>query len=165
MSRRTARRDRADRRTAESSDRNDLVTLLPPLPANLTRDEAIARMEELYARLPRLICRGLCHSTCTQIPATELEYQRIEEAGVSIRLRLPKLGEDVPDCAALGPLRNCTVYALRPAVCRAYGVVEDLRCVHGCVPTQVMSRSEFISIRRQLEQLSRHVTGKRASIF
>lgn len=160
VNRRTARHRRRTAPATSPSGPGDLVASLPALPPDLTREEAVARMRDLYARLPPLDCRGLCHSTCTVIAATELEYQLVEDTGVSIRPRLALItNETVPDCPALGPLRNCTVYALRPLLCRAYGVVEGLRCVHGCVPAQLLSNREYTLIRRQLEQLSRHVTS------
>jgi Fe-S-cluster containining protein len=135
-------------------------------------------LEELYASIPALECKGRCHDTCTVINASELERERMAEAGVrlpdplplSVVARMPE--GTVPRCPALSPLNTCRVYEVRPFICRAFGVVLDRRalyggqefttpmmCDHGCVPEGTMTLAEFARVILDIEELSYAVTG------
>jgi Fe-S-cluster containining protein len=152
------------RRRRGSTAPDDPVTRLPPLPRDYSREEALAELDKLYACLPALTCRGLCHSSCGVVVASELEHQRIADTGASIGPRMSDEGflREVSDsgqqCPALGPLRNCTIYPIRPFICRAYGVGAGLRCPHGCVPDRVVPDAEIWELMARIEQLSRHIT-------
>ncbi|WBB94102.1 hypothetical protein [Verrucosispora sp. WMMC514] len=86
-----------------------------------------AEMDQLYAELPEIDCKGLCHESCNAIVMTPLERGRIRERGVDISPL------DMP-CPALTPLRRCSVRDIRPMICRLWGLVESMACPHGCVP-------------------------------
>jgi Fe-S-cluster containining protein len=101
-----------------------------------SRRDARAALDELYARIPDVACRGLCFASCTSIEMSVVERDRIARAGVRI---LPlaeqdpaRVGDD--PCPALDADRRCTVYPVRPVICRLWGAVERLRCPHGCEP-------------------------------
>ncbi|WP_199523791.1 hypothetical protein [Micromonospora craterilacus] len=86
-----------------------------------------AEMDQLYAELPDIDCKGLCHESCNAIAMTPLERDRIRERGIDISpLHMP--------CPALTPLRRCSVREVRPLICRLYGLVERMACPHGCRP-------------------------------
>lgn len=150
--------------------RGDAIDLLPPLPRRYTRAEAIAALDDLYAQLPALECKGLCHDSCTSVDASELERRRIADAGGDIgptmshrRLKALIDSGHKPRCPSLGPLNNCTIYQLRPFICRVFGMAEGLMCEHGCIPDGVLSRNEVVRIIITIEQLSRQVTGVRSA--
>lgn len=137
-----------------------------------TRAETIARLEQLYASLPALECKGRCHDSCTVIDASELERQRIRERGVELgpytsRRTLTDLTASgrTPRCPALGPLNTCTVYDVRPLICRAFGMVldratgEGMMCQYGCVPDGTIEPRELYRALLEVEELSRQVTG------
>ncbi|MFY1595573.1 hypothetical protein [Micromonospora sp. WMMD737] len=89
--------------------------------------DRVAELDQLYAELPAIECRGLCHESCNAIAMTPLERQRIRERGFDISpLDLP--------CPALTQLRRCSVRDVRPMVCRLYGLVEQMACPFGCRP-------------------------------
>lgn len=147
----------------------DPVELLPPLPKDYTYDEAVAELLELYADMPDVLCKGLCHDSCTAVGATELERQLIAKAGgdigpaITYRRLKQLISEDrKPRCPSLGPLNNCTVHEQRPFICRLFGVAQDLRCEHGCAPDKLVPAGEGHRVMALIEQLSRHVTGVRA---
>lgn len=146
------------------------------------RDRATARAEldELYASLPALECKGRCHDTCTAIDASELERERIAERGVALpelsapaQLAALRATGKVPRCPALSPLNTCSVYDVRPFTCRAFGMVLDPRadltmiyktpmmCDYGCVPDGTISLAEYVRVLQDIERLSREVTGVR----
>lgn len=136
-------------------------------------------LEELYASLPALECRGLCHDTCTAIDASELERERLAERGVVLPAALAhqQLAELIasgrtPRCPALGPLNTCTVYDVRPFICRAFGLVRDrateppgsphggpMMCGHGCIPDGTLDLWEYARVLDDIERLSVLVTG------
>jgi Fe-S-cluster containining protein len=99
------------------------------------------RLAKLYARLPRLDCRGLCSISCGEI------HPSVRERAVLERAAGRELGTQpgtavLPDgrrqpvrlCSMLTEEGRCSVYTHRPAICRLWGVVENMRCPHGCQP-------------------------------
>lgn len=94
------------------------------------------QLQDLYDRVPVIDCVGRCRTTCTVIEMSDRERTRIAEHGVTIPpLTRSAVHTDPKPCAALGPLGQCTVYEIRPMICRLWGAVEDLPCVYGCQPT------------------------------
>lgn len=95
-------------------------------------DARIAQLEELYAQLPTIQCRGKCGVIyCGSIDMTPVERVRIlNETGMYIT-RLPE-GPEM--CPALGMLGQCTIYQYRPAICRLWGLTQSLQCRFGCMP-------------------------------
>lgn len=94
----------------------------------------VARLEELYAALPALECRGLCGHSCSgHVDASTAERARIAEAGVE--LDAPTVDGACPALSrALVPTGRCTVHGVRPMVCRLWGAAAAMPCPHGCVP-------------------------------
>jgi Fe-S-cluster containining protein len=138
-----------------------------------TRPEAIAALEDLYNQMPALECRGLCHDSCTAIDASELERERLRARGVELPLhmspeRLHRLiaAGKTPRCPALSGLNTCSVYDVRPLICRAFGLVIDpadprggMLCEHGCVPDATIDAAQLFKALREVEELSLAVTG------
>lgn len=140
--------------------------------AESKRERALAELEQLYASLPAIECKGRCHDACTVIDASELERERIQARGVELppgmshtrHLKLIDQGK-APRCPALGPLNTCTVYDVRPMICRAFGMTLDprtgrgLMCEHGCIPDGTISPQDLSRALIQIEELSRWATG------
>lgn len=95
----------------------------------LTPDQ---QLDALYAELPELDCRGACWDSCGRINMTGLEHARTERAGVSIPAG--RLSDPPSVCPALTMLHQCSVYAVRPMICRLWGIVESMPCSAGCRP-------------------------------
>lgn len=104
----------------------------------MTDAEAIAALEKLYASLPQVQCKGLCWNSCGPIDMSTVERRRIEAAGVVF----PEFGHRQAQrwargeqlrCPALDDEFRCTVYEIRPMVCRLWGLARgELACPHGC---------------------------------
>lgn len=140
-----------------------------------TVDEAYASIDELYAGLPPLECKGLCADSCTVIDASELERRRLRERGIELgppsdRWTLERLkgliaAGRTPRCPALSPLGTCSVYEIRPLICRVFGMVLDPRtgegmmCEHGCIPDGTITPAQLFRAILQLDELSKQVTG------
>lgn len=108
----------------------------------------VDEIEALYAQLPALACKGLCSQSCGPIECSNLERKRARKAGGGhiglkyLDIEAIKAGHDVPACPALEETR-CSVYAVRPMICRLYGMVQDrLECPHGCEPERWLDPEE-----------------------
>lgn len=117
------------------------------------------KLDDAYALIPGINCRGLCWDQCTVVPATDLERRRMAEAGHPIPtwedgvLASTEAGE-TQRCPALSAFGRCRAYASRPAMCRLYGVAEGLRCPHGCVPDRVLADSTAAAVLAAVESAS-----------
>lgn len=120
----------------------------------------ITKLEELYAQVPVIDCLGKCHRSCGPVDMTTTEHDRIKEAGVTIERHsvvqiiafATGIGE-TPTCPALGMLRQCTVYPIRPLICRLWGVTESMPCPWNCPAERVLSDVEANELIRQAAEL------------
>lgn len=113
-------------------------------------DAVDVELKSFYGQVPEIGCKGLCADSCGPIAMGHRENQRIKQAGVRIpsraegkRLFLESDGEW--SCPALSPEGRCTVYEIRPMICRIWGAAEDLRCPYGCGPEQ---DSELLAVAK-----------------
>jgi Fe-S-cluster containining protein len=98
-----------------------------------------AKLDALYAQLPQLDCQGLCADSCGPIPAGRSEGERMERVS-GRRLEAPPVRtvidgtmEVCHECSMMDDGR-CSVYAIRPMICRLWGIAENLACPYGCIP-------------------------------
>ncbi len=88
-------------------------------------------LESIYASLPSVVCQGLCAESCGPIACSQAEADRMEAAAGR-----PLEFTSGLTCGYLDPVqRRCTVYAVRPMICRLWGVAKDMSCPWGCEPT------------------------------
>jgi Fe-S-cluster containining protein len=111
---------------------------------SLSHEEAVAALEELYAELPTIECQGLCWNSCGPIDMSDVERRRISERGVDIGPRddfrtmlwvnnVRAVNGESLLCPALDQFHRCTVYEVRPLICRAWGVGRgEMACPYGC---------------------------------
>ncbi len=98
------------------------------------------RLRLLYARVPAIACRGLCHEACGPVALSmgPHEHSRMTRA----------LGKELDhdpvtlSCSALGADNRCQAYDTRPMICRVYGVADGLPCPHGCEPERMLTDAE-----------------------
>lgn len=109
-----------------------------------------AKLDALYARLPTIACKGLCSVACGPIPMSIAEAQRLKKAD-PLR-RQPAVRQDL-SCIYLTEQRRCSVYPVRPLICRTWGLVKRMSCMHGCVPNRWLSDLEFVDIAKAIERL------------
>jgi Fe-S-cluster containining protein len=98
-----------------------------------------SQLDELYSRLPRLDCQGVCADSCGPIPAGGAERERMERAR-GRRLEAPEIRTEIDghieachECSMMDDGR-CSVYDIRPMICRLWGMTELLPCPYGCIP-------------------------------
>lgn len=117
-----------------------------------------AALRRLYDELPTIECQGKCQDSCGPIGMSDEEYERIcrhlgrpiSDAGKAdqgVRIWPPP-----PDltCPLLGVDGRCTIYRLRPLICRLWGVVESMPCPYGCrpQPRYLTNREGFVLLQR-----------------
>lgn len=107
----------------------------------------LSALEAIYKRVPAIECKGLCHLSCGPISMGAFEAKRIEKKVHA----LPVVNENL-SCSMLKDGR-CSVYAIRPLICRLYGVSEGMRCPFGCVPQNVLSRPEAYDLLEEALRL------------
>lgn len=117
---------------------------------------------KIYAAIPRLACKGLCADNCTIILCQKAEREAIE----AVRpIPVRTVEADGVACPMLDRKRGrCTVYAVRPLICRIYGTTKarglrpgkpaGLRCPHGCRPKRWLSDDEASELIRRAQALS-----------
>ena len=113
-----------------------------------------ARLAAIYAQVPDIPdCKGECYRSCGPIAQlgimTPYEYSRLRDA--------PHLEQANPvDCELLDADKRCSVYALRPLICRLWGTVDTtrMRCPYGCTPTRWLSVEEADRLSREAIALS-----------
>lgn len=118
-------------------------------------------LERIYRAVPAVDCKGLCSESCGPIDMSDGERERIAAAGV--RIPPPKelldtiIDRGTSDCPALVDGR-CSVYEVRPLICRLWGAVESMPCPHGCeaTPGLLMDAGAQSLIRRSLKLETRH---------
>lgn len=96
-----------------------------------------ARLEAVYEQVPKIACQGLCHDSCGPIEVGLRERQRIEQrAGKQLACGAGA------SCTMLTDDRRCSVYDIRPLLCRLWGVLRRMRCPYGCKPERYLSDEE-----------------------
>ena len=115
---------------------------------------------QIYSQLPSLECKKLCYPVCGPIHVSKAEKRVVvnflRNSGIPIRefktFRTPEVRNHVLKkhddsdgcltCPYLTKERLCSIYPARPLICRLWGVVENLKCPHGCVPSRYLTVKE-----------------------
>lgn len=120
--------------------------------------QAYAALDVLYGQVPEINCKGLCGTlACASWAMSPLEAQRITESGA----QLPHRG-GAGQCPLLGAFGQCTVYEIRPMVCRLWGTTPDLPvggCPHGCGPRDALNRYRARALLESVDAVSRDTLG------
>lgn len=113
------------------------------------KDRAI---EEIYREIPAMkSCSGKCAAACGPIAMFTEEWKRIIRAKGG---RVPKLRPGSLVCPMLSPNGWCTVYPVRPYICRLWGTTKALRCPEGCEPERWLSKQEARGIFLRLHEIA-----------
>jgi Fe-S-cluster containining protein len=95
--------------------------------------EKTRQLEELYATIPKVICRRQCAECCSAVIWTKAEWERIPEA--------KRKNTTTIRCPYVTEFMDCEVYEQRPLMCRLFGVIERMRCPYR-EPEKMMTREE-----------------------
>jgi hypothetical protein len=127
---------------------------LEPEPTVKLDPDKVAILERFYASLPKMNCQGKCQGCCGPLVIPDFEAKRI--AAVQGKpLTATRGGKlDLPTCDALDDRGRCSVYDVRPAICRIWGVARTMQCPWGCKPDRYLYRRELdVLLKTLLAQL------------
>lgn len=88
----------------------------------------MSAIASVYAKVPALVCKGLCQQSCGPIACSAVEADELQNNGIN----LPRFGADLT-CSHLHE-GKCAIYESRPLICRLWGNVRKMACPHGCKP-------------------------------
>lgn len=105
-----------------------------------------SKLYRIYDKIPKVRCKGLCTVTCGELGLSKGEYDELTK----ITGRKPKIIGD--RCNYLDGDR-CSVYEDRPSVCRLFGVVDVMKCPHGCEAEKMLTEAEARGILDEVSAL------------
>lgn len=115
------------------------------------RTKAEQSLEDIYAEIPAIPdCDGRCAAACGPIAMFKGEWKRVVRAAGG---RVPKPRSRLA-CPLLSPTGKCTVYSVRPYICRVWGATEELRCPNGCEPERWLTTEEARDIFKRIEAIA-----------
>jgi len=104
-------------------------------------------IEAIYASLPKIDCKGLCHNACGAITMSSEEWRRLRKAFGPLKLVRPGR------CPVLRDDNLCSAYKVRPLICRLYGVVEGMKCPYGCKPAKYLTDEEAYRLLDRMKRI------------
>ena len=114
-----------------------------------------ATLRAVYSQLPKLECKGLCLEFCGPVPTSPAERSRIHKAaGRKV------ITDQAAACPYLSDQGRCTIYALRPLMCRLWGMAEGMECPHGCKPDRPLPREEALRLLAKLGVKNDHLLAE-----
>ncbi len=110
----------------------------------------MTEIDRIYASLPKLKCQGKCQRSCGPILMSRVEWERIGDC-----LGLYPEGDASLVCPMLDRATGrCSVYLIRPLICRLWGMVRKMRCPWGCRPERWVSDKEARELLARIEKAS-----------
>jgi Fe-S-cluster containining protein len=103
-------------------------------------------------------CKGECQSSCGPIPIAGEERDLVEARGGK---KLDFSAESW-NCNMLSATGYCTVYSVRPLICRIWGATKRLPCDKGCEPERWLTDDEAMALHKRVEKLNGDMDGKQA---
>ena len=125
--------------------------------------EKLAKIDALLDTLPKFKCKEGCYDCCGPMMLSRLEYERCIQASGRVAEDVKKemqdnLAKGTYACPLLDKeTKKCSVYAVRPAICRLFGVVRELQCPHGYGPDKasLLSDARARQIMDKVEELGK----------
>lgn len=124
----------------------------------------LAKIDALLGGLPAFQCKEGCFDCCGPVIMSRMEYMRCIQASgrtaEDVKRQMQKnLKQGIYTCPLLDPeTKKCSVYTVRPAICRLFGVVKgELLCPHGCAPesSALLTDAQSREILRKVEELGK----------
>ncbi len=91
------------------------------------------QLEELYKLVSDVHCKGFCQLECRALAIGAVEYVRIRER-VGLAALKVRDARDPCRCPLLTKDGKCSVYDIRPLICRQWGGIQSMPCPFGCRP-------------------------------
>ena len=127
-----------------------------------------SKLEGIYKQIPKSTCPPHCGKCCGILFPSLAELRNVKD-WLSTRNREYKdfLMTVGVDCPYLNEDKSCSIYPVRPYLCRVMGV-SDLHCpLNLCQPVKVLSHSESAALYKDiyLRGKEKHRTEKHAVLI
>jgi uncharacterized protein len=127
----------------------------------MTNAEKLARIDAILSTIPAFKCKEGCADCCGPVQLSRLEYHRCVKASGrtadDVRRQMEKnIKKKIYQCPLVNQKTHCcTVYDVRPAICRIFGTTRGLPCPHGYAPeaAQMLSDERAREILALVDQL------------
>lgn len=108
-------------------------------------------LKRIWDKVPAMKdCKGKCQASCGPIPISGEERRLVEQrSGHAL-----DWDGDTWRCNMLSKTGYCTVYSVRPLICRIWGATERLPCSFGCTPERMLTQEETMALFVELEELT-----------
>lgn len=128
-------------------------------------------LDAVWARIPDVNCKGHCTDSCGPIDASIAERRLLRERGIRLKAApWIEIGADMPGgvdempASALAAVKpcpalvdgRCSVYDVRPVICRLWGAVRKMPCEWGCQPDRYLTDGEAREILLLASQVHLH---------
>lgn len=106
--------------------------------------ETVAAVDAIYARIPSVACQGKCVACCCPVGNLMTDFERdriIQRTGIRPNELPPDVvgtGVKVQGCNLLTRDGKCSVYDIRPTICRIWGADAAIPCKFGCAGAGAM---------------------------
>lgn len=114
---------------------------------------ARAAMAKLYDELPKMECKGKCQDCCGPIGEATTKWEAMTIVDASVHggddaIEAMQTTVSHPCACPLLKMGRCSIYHIRPLICRLWGVVDDplMRCPFGCAPSQYLTNKQTRAI-------------------
>jgi hypothetical protein len=124
----------------------------------------LVKIDALLSTIPTFQCKEGCFDCCGPVELSRLEYMRcVQASGRTAEEVRQQMQNNLKQGIYLCPLldtetKKCTVYEVRPAICRLFGAVKNqLLCPHGYAPesSALLSDGQAREILRKVEELGK----------
>lgn len=124
------------------------------------------KLQRIYDRLPKIECKQKCQDACSFIittkreqkeiskelnynPFTKVNYNHYALFDIEKDSSCKMLNKDKsdPNCG------NCSIYYMRPLICRLFGLVKKMRCPFGCVPERWITDNEAKKMFKEIKAI------------
>ena len=114
----------------------------------------LRELDTAYATIPSSNCKGLCQECCGPVGMTRLEWDRIIARVGKTPSPTPEQAKRL-ECPLLAD-GKCTVYDIRPLVCRLWGVEPSMPCPFGCEPDRPFTTEDGIQVMKTVSQIDQN---------
>ena len=107
-------------------------------------------LNQIYATIPTFICKIGCTDCCGPNFWAKTEWLNIL-TWLKARGKTERFATGM-DCPYIEN-NQCSIYEVRPIICRLFGVVDKLQCPYGCAPAKLLSGVQATGLLRQVASL------------
>lgn len=101
-----------------------------------------AKLEEIYKQIPKAICPEGCGQCCGPVFPSLAELRDIKDWCATHQIEFKNFLDVTEDgtCPYLAHDKRCSIYPVRPFLCRILGASSDLPCpLNKCTSTKVLN--------------------------